>query len=112
MTRKGKVAYVVVGDNTHIWIPDLTKYRLGPGRLKGLRCIHTHLNGEPLSKEDVTDLVLLGLDLIVSVQVDERGIPGPIYYANILPRNRNGEGWIVNRVPDIGQLNIDFLETI
>ena len=112
MTRQGEVAYVVVGDNKHIWIPDLTRYRLGAGRLKGLRCIHTHLDGEPLSGEDMTDLVLLGLDLMVSVQVNERGIPGGISYASILPANRNGKGWIVNRVPDIGQLNVDFLEMI
>lgn len=112
MTRKGQVAYVVVGDNKHIWIPDLSRDRLGPGRLKGLRCIHTHLNGEPLSKEDVTDLVLLALDLMVCVQIDDRGIPGPISYANILPTNSNGKGWIVSRVPDIGQLNVDFPEMI
>jgi GTP-binding protein HflX len=112
MTRKGEVAYVIVGDHKHIWIPDLERERLGEGRLKGLRCIHTHLNKEPLSGEDVTDLVLLGLDLMVCVQVDEQGIPGPISYANILPASSNGKGWIVNQVPDIGQLNIDFLEMI
>ncbi|NQT56895.1 MAG: GTPase HflX [Desulfobacteraceae bacterium] len=112
MTRKGEVAYIVVGDSKHIWIPALSRGRLGAGRLKGLRCIHTHLNGEPLSREDVTDLVLIGLDLMVCVQVNEKGIPGPITYANILPTNRDGKGWIVNRVPDIGQLNVDFLEMI
>jgi len=112
MTRKGKVACVVVGDNKHIWIPDISSYRLGPGRLKGLRCIHTHLNEEPLSGEDVADLVLLGLDLMVCVQVNDKGIPGPISFANILPDNRDGKGWIVNRVPDIGQLNVDFSEMI
>ncbi len=103
---------MIVGDHKHIWIPDLERERLGEGRLKGLRCIHTHLNKEPLSGEDVTDLVLLGLDLMVCVQVDEQGIPGPISYANILPASSNGKGWIVNQVPDIGQLNIDFLEMI
>ena len=75
MTRKGEVAYVVVGDSKYIWIPALSRGRLGAGRLKGLRCIHTHLNGEPLSREDVTDLVLIGLDLMVCVQVNEKGIP-------------------------------------
>jgi GTP-binding protein HflX len=112
MTRKGEVAYVVVGDNKHIWIPDISGYRLGVGRLKGLRLIHTHLNGETLSREDVADLVLLGLDLIVCVQVNEEGIPGPITFANILPDNRKGREWVVNRVTDIGQLDIDFSEMI
>lgn len=112
MTRKGEVALVIVGDHNHISIPDLSKYRLGRSRLKGLRCIHTHLNGEPLSEEDITDMVLLGLDLMVCVQVNEKGIPGSISYANILPDNRNGKGWIVNHVADVGQLNVDFLELI
>ena len=112
MTRKGDVALVIVGDHKHISIPDLSKYRLGVSRLKGLRCIHTHLNGEPLSEEDLTDMLLLGLDLMMCVQVNEKGIPGSISYANILPGNRNGKGWCVNRVADVGQLNVDFLEMI
>jgi GTP-binding protein HflX len=112
MTRKGEVAHVIVGDYKHVWIPDLSSYRLGIGRLKGLRCVHTHLNGEPLSREDVTDLVLLGLDLMVCVQVDEKGIPGAISFANILPEKTDGKRWVVNRVKDIGQLNVDFLEMI
>ena len=112
ITRKGEVAFVIVGDNKHVSIPDLSKYRLGAGRLKGLRCIHTHLNGEPLSEEDLTDLVLLGLDLMVCVQVDDKGIPGHISFANILPDNRNGKGWMVNQVTDIGQLDLNFMEMI
>ncbi|MCP4665558.1 MAG: GTPase HflX [Deltaproteobacteria bacterium] len=111
MTRKGEVAYVVLGDNKRIVIPDLTKHRQGAGRLKGLRCIHTHLNGEPLSGEDLTDLVLLALDLMVCVQVDS-GIPGVISYASILPTNKGDKGWTVTSVPDIGQLGVDFLEMI
>jgi GTP-binding protein HflX len=112
VTRRGKVAYVIVGDNRGIEIPDLQRVRLGVGRLKGLRCIHTHLNKEALSNEDITDLVLLALDLMVSIQVDEKGISGPISYAHILPRNHRDRGWQATTVPDIGQLNTDFLELI
>jgi len=112
ITRRGEVAYVVVGDHRRIWIPDLAGFRGGPGRLKGLRCIHTHLNGESLSEEDITDLVLLRLDLMVSLEVSEKGIPGAITYANILPANSDGKGWQVTRVPNIGQLDVDFRELI
>ena len=108
ITRKGDVASVIVGDDKNILIPDLGRFRLGPGRLKGLRCVHTHLHGEPLSKEDLTDLVLLGLDLMVSIQVGEDGIPGAISYAHILPENVQGEKWRVEEVPDIGRLQADF----
>ncbi len=106
------MAYVIVGDHQHILIPDVSKVRMGSGRLKGLRCIHTHLNGEPLTEEDVTDLVLIGLDLMVCVEVKEEGMPGPISYAHILPGDHDGKGWIINRVPDIGRLQEDCMELI
>ena len=112
ITRKGEVAYVIVGDNKHILIPDLGRFRLGVGRLRGLRCIHTHLHEEPLSREDLTDLVLVGLDLMVSIQVGDKGIPGSISYGHILPKNNRGEGCSITKVPDIGQLDIDFKEWI
>ena len=112
ITRRGEIAYVIVGDNKRILIPDLGRFRLGVGRLKGIRCIHTHLKGEPLSNEDLTDLVLLGLDLMVCIQVRDNGIPGLISYAHILPKNPSNQGWEITQVPDIGQLNIDFQELI
>lgn len=108
ITRRGDVASVVVGDNRHILIPDQGRFRLGKGRLRGLRCIHTHLDGEPLSREDLSDLVLLGLDLMACIQVREEGIPGPIAYAHIMPENSQGKAWNINQVPDMGQLDVDF----
>jgi len=112
ITRAGRVAYVVVGDRSRIWIPDLSGFRQGHGRLKGLRCIHTHLNGEPLTREDLSDLVLLRLDLMVSLEVREGGIPGAISYANILPSNIKGQGWAIHTVADTGRLDVDFREMI
>jgi GTP-binding protein HflX len=112
VSRKGEVVSVIVGDDRNILIPDLGRFRLGMGRLKGIRCLHTHLHGEPLSREDLTDLVLLGLDLMVSLSVGEEGIPGPIAYAHILPENSRGEKWSLQRVPDVGQLHTDFQELI
>jgi GTP-binding protein HflX len=106
--RKGNVVSVIVGDDKHVVIPDLGRYRLGQSRLNGLRCIHTHLNDEPLTEEDLTDLVLLGLDLMVCIQVAEEGIPGSVSYSHILPENKSGRKWEITEVPDIGQLDVDF----
>jgi GTP-binding protein HflX len=61
-----------------------------------------------LSLEDLTDLVLLGFDLMVAIDVGERGMPGSISYGHILPENNKGEKWQVNSVPDIGKLDVDF----
>jgi GTP-binding protein HflX len=110
VSRKGEVVSVIVGDDKNILIPDLGRFRLGLGRLKGLRCLHTHIHSEPLSREDLTDLLLLGLDLMVSIEVGEEGSPGPMAYAHILPENSRGEKWSLQKVPDVGQLHLDFQE--
>ena len=112
MTRSGDIAYVIVGDDRRILIPDLGRFRSGAGRLSGLRCVHTHLHGESLSNEDMTDMALLGLDIMACVQVNAEGLPGYIHYAHILPENGRNQQWQVTSVPDVGQLNIDFEELI
>jgi len=61
----------------------------------GLRCLHTHLNQEGLSQEDLTDLALLKLDLMAAVPVSEGGTPLKIYLAHVLPENPGGEYWKV-----------------
>jgi GTPase len=110
--RGGDVAYVIIGDDKRISIPDLAEYRSKDSRLNGLRCVHTHLHNEPISQEDLSDLVLLGLDMMATIQVDPDGIPGPIDYAHVLPKNIEGRGWDITRVSDSGQLKTDFLELI
>ena len=50
--------------------------------------IHTHLQGEPLTEEDLTDLALLRLDMMVALSVSEDGSPGFIHSAHLLPENR------------------------
>jgi len=106
------VEYVVVGNDHGILIPDLARFRSGAGRLKGLRCIHTHLRGEPLSQEDLMDLALLKLDLMLCLTINSKGIPADLYYAHLLPRNNSGQSWIVEHVPDIGRLSFNFSEFI
>jgi GTPase len=112
ISRSGDVSYVVIGDDKHIPVPDLAGHRSVGSRLNGLRCIHTHLHKEPISQEDLADLVLLGLDLMVTVQVDQDGIPGPIDYAHILPKNIGDRGWDITTVPDSGKLDVDFIGLI
>lgn len=104
--------YVIVGDDHRIVIPDLARFRSGVGRLKGLRCIHTHLHGEPLSQEDVMDLALLKLDLMACLVVDGRGVPADIYYAHILPKNDSGRSWDIDHALDIGRLDLHFSQFI
>jgi GTP-binding protein HflX len=73
VTRGGGISHVILGDTKGIFIPDLDAFRLGRKALRGLRLIHTHLKNEPLTKDDLTDLSLLRLDLVAAIGVvDER----------------------------------------
>ncbi len=89
--RSGKLATVIVGDHQTINIPDTSDYKAPPGRLKGIRCIHTHVKEEGLTKDDLTDLSLLHLDLMAAITIKPDGTPGQIHIAHILPQpSQNG----------------------
>ena len=84
--RKGHVQYVMVGDNRRIELPDFKRVRVATGRFRGLRCVHTHLRGEQLTQDDLTDLALLRLDLMAAIDVDaQTGLPGLVRAAHLLP---------------------------
>ncbi|MFN9741234.1 MAG: GTPase HflX [Acidobacteriota bacterium] len=85
--RKGHVEHVIIGDATKIVLPALDRSRLGQARFNGLRCIHTHLRGEAgLTRDDLTDLALLRLDLMVAIDVEPgSGLPGNVHAAHLLP---------------------------
>src|SRR5436853_3594395 len=84
--RKGYVEYVIVGDARRIEMPDFKRVRVAGDRFRGLRCVHTHLRGEELTRDDLTDLALLRLDLMAAIDVDEAtGLPGVVRSAHLLP---------------------------
>lgn len=86
INRKGQVEYVMVGDAKQIEMPDFKRVRVASDRFRGLRCVHTHLLGEKLNQDDLTDLALLRLDLMAAIQVDEKtGLPRNVYSAHLLP---------------------------
>ena len=87
--RSGTILFVIVGDDREIEIPDLSRYSLGRSGLRGLRCIHTHLKQDSLSRDDLTDLELLRLDVMAVICVGENGLPARFSYAHLLPtRNK------------------------
>jgi len=86
ITRKGKVACVIIGDHHQIFIPGLVAQRVAPGRLTGFRCVHTHLKAEPLTEDDLTDLVLLRLDMMASITMTPDGRPDQIFAAHVMPQ--------------------------
>jgi len=83
--RKGHVQYVMVGDNRRIELPDFKRVRVATGWFRGLRCVHTHLRGEQLTQDDLTDLELLRLNLMAAIDVDApTEFPGVTRAAHLL----------------------------
>jgi len=110
----------MVGDNRGIELPDFKRVRVASGRFRGLRCVHTHLRGEQLTQDDLTDLALLRLDLMAAIDVDSNtGLPGLVHAAHLLPLHAGDldhatapdvYAFLEPRIPS--QLELDFLALI
>jgi GTP-binding protein HflX len=83
--RRGTIEHVVVGDASKLMLPDVGRLRAARGRFRGLRLVHTHLRGEPLTQDDLTDLALLRLDLVAAIDVLRGGRPGTVHIAHLAP---------------------------
>jgi GTP-binding protein HflX len=100
---------VIIGDAKGIFIPALEDYPLGRKALRGLRLVHTHLQEEPLTQDDLTDLALLRFDLIAAVGVRE-GLPGNIYVAHLMPSGKEPVSILHNQ--NFHSFELDFIPFI
>ncbi|MFN0085291.1 MAG: GTPase HflX [Blastocatellia bacterium] len=121
--RKGHIDSVIVGDATQIVLPVMDRSRLAQSRFNGLRCLHTHIRGEAgLTRDDLTDLALLRLDLMAAIEVEPKtGLPGLIHAAHLMPAAARKDDEEEAAAPQIyqhldpclpSQLNVDFQELI
>ncbi len=113
--RDGIVRNVIVGDAHSLTLPDIGRLRGGVGRFRGLRLVHTHLKGEPLTRDDLNDLALLRLDLVAAIEVLETGLPGRVELAHLAPLRQNGhDGEPFERIhaPDVHQIRFDVEATL
>jgi GTP-binding protein HflX len=111
--RRGEVHKVIVGDAHQIFIPELGRARGGSSRFRGLRLVLTHLRGEGITKDNLTDLALLRLDAVVAVQAESDGLPGRVELAFLLPPNREGgDMWEVETRPSVHGWDGNFLTWI
>ncbi len=110
--RKGWITHVIVGDHHSILIPTLEDYRIDAGRLRGVRCVHTHLKNEGLSQDDLTDLALLQLDAMAAVTLTDQGFVHRIHWAHILPAQTAQQPYQIREILQPHQLDIDCLNLI
>ena len=109
--RAGKTKYVIAGEPDRIVIPVTPEHMAVPGKLKGLRCVHTHMKEEPLTRDDLTDLALLRLDFMAAVCINKNGGPGKVYMGHILP-DENGDPYRVMEPATINDFEIDCYNLI
>jgi len=100
VNRNGYVEHVIVGNARSIVLPDLKRARMGADRFRGLRCLHTHLAGEGLTQDDLTDLALLRLDLMAAIDVQGDGMPGLVRAAHLLPANGHSSSRMSMEIDD------------
>ena len=106
INRQGKIEFVILGDHHEILIPETPDYRSAPDRLSGLRCVHTHLDNEELTKDDLTDLALLRLDLMAAITLDKDGEPRKVHISHILPKSTSDKPYVV--LPPIRTHQLDI----
>lgn len=109
--RDGQVRNVIVGDAHSLTLPDIGRLRGGVGRFRGLRLVHTHLKGEPLTRDDLNDLALLRLDLVAMIEVLETGLPGRLELAHLAPLSPDLPFERI-QAPDVHQLSFDVDATM
>lgn len=89
INRKGSVIDISVGDNSTVALYEV-EGRRDASRLSGIRCIHTHPNGDGiLSAVDVNAALKLKLDAIVALGVKEGQLLE--IYAGLPARDMQGE---------------------
>lgn len=83
--RSGKVDAVMVGDATSVLLPDIGRLRAAEGRFRAIRLVHTHLFHEQLTRDDLTDLTRLRLDLVAAILLSPDGEPRSFTWAYNVP---------------------------
>ncbi len=110
--RAGKVQHVMLGDDTRVYLPDIGRQRAGTSRFRGIRLIRTYLKGDgrdvELSREDLTDLSKLQLDMVISVAVGPGGYPGKVAYAHLVPDNPEDKIWEIETAPNPAEVDLSF----
>ncbi|MFP4600537.1 MAG: GTPase HflX [Persicimonas sp.] len=98
--RSGKVEWVMVGDAERVYLPDIGRQRAAQDRFRGIRLIRTSLHGDgnkvELTRDDLTDLSKLQLDMVMTISVGPQGQAGATRWAHLLPENPDDQIWEIH----------------
>ena len=106
MDRSGNVMDISIGDSSTVNLPVVPVY---DRRLSGVRIVHTHPGGNPhLSSVDISALIKLKLDCIVSIGVSDEGVTGyEVAVCSILNDELTYDRTLVKNLDDF-----DYLDAI
>lgn len=105
INRKGVITDICLGDSATVTLSEV-EGRRGGGRLSGIRCVHTHPNGEGmLSAVDLNSLASLRLDAMTAVGVRDGQVVEA--YTALLPEAGRGGPEIFGPFSECAQM--DFL---
>jgi GTP-binding protein HflX len=89
INRRGVVLDISIGDSSTVTL-SAVEGRRGATRLSGIRCVHTHPNGDAmLSAVDVNSLLVLNMDAMIAVGVKDGAVTG---ITAALPNADAGDG--------------------
>ncbi|MFU8804638.1 MAG: GTPase HflX, partial [Bradymonadaceae bacterium] len=110
--RSGRVQDVMLGDSERVYLPDIGRQRAGQSRFRGIRLIRTNLKGTDktveLSREDLTDLSKLNLDMVMTVAVGAGGYPGAVAWAYLVPENPENTLWEIQEARNPSEVGVNF----
>ena len=111
--RKGDPQYVVLGDSTRVYLPDIGRHRAGGTRLRELRLIVAKpvraKRPFAVDKDLITDLEKLHLDAVVVIETLANGQPGRVATAMLSPSEARHREEIFR---DVHALKNSFSETV
>lgn len=113
LDRQGRVDKVIVGDAHRLFLPDLGPRRAGASRFRGVRLVHTSLRPDGLTEDDLTDLVLLQLDAVITLHVQADGLPGAVQVGHLMPPAPDQKDpWQVIEVPSVHAWEDDWVRFV
>ena len=114
VSREGQVEEVMVGTYDLLYLPDLGRYRLGPGRLRRLRLLFTdigrHTDLPQIPSDIIADLEKLRLDMVVSLRSDDSRLRIPLSYGYLVPPTVEQQIYAsrIESVRDLSQISFNF----
>lgn len=120
LDRRGKTTYVIVGENTRLYLPDVGRLRASAKRLRGLRLVvakpHNNKQTDGDYKIDADllgDLQTLRLDAVVQIEVFEQQ-PKRVAWAVLTHQEDHAAkpAYHIQQIDDIGDFQLTTAELV